>query len=61
MASGCTYHYGCGLTWSPDGSTIGFGKDRGEDSAIAADGSSEPVSIDHLTYLSWAGGWLGGD
>ena len=57
---GCTYHYKCGVTWSPDGSTIGFHKDEGEDSAIASDGSSEPASIDDLTYLSWAGGRYGG-
>ena len=34
---GCTYAYKCGLTWSPDGTRIGFGKAEGEDSAFAAD------------------------
>jgi len=57
---GCTYHYECDLTWSPDGSTLGFAVDGGEDSAIAADGSNEPQPIDDLTYLSWAGGRYGG-
>ena len=53
---GCTYAYKCGLTWSPDGTRIGFGKAQGEDSAFAADapGSAEP--LDDLTYESWAGG-----
>jgi Tol biopolymer transport system component len=61
---GCTYAYKCGMTWSPDGSAIAFGKDEGEDSVIAADGSDkakifrsgEADLIDELTYQSWAGG-----
>jgi Tol biopolymer transport system component len=56
---GCRYNYMCGLTWSPDGSAIGFHKDQGEDLAIAADGSGEPEPIDDLTYMSWAGGRYG--
>jgi WD40 repeat protein len=53
---GCTYAYKCGLTWSPDGTRIGFGKAEGEDSVFAANapGSAEP--LDDLTYESWAGG-----
>jgi Tol biopolymer transport system component len=53
---GCHYHYTCGLTWSPDGSAIAFGKDEGEDSVIAADGSGEAELLDELTYRSWDGG-----
>ena len=53
---GCHYHYKCGLTWSPDGSAIAFGKDEGEDSVIAADGSGEAELLDELTYRSWEGG-----
>jgi Tol biopolymer transport system component len=56
---GCVYHYECGLTWSPDGSTIGFAKDQGDDAAFPADGSRAPEPIDDLTYLSWAGGRFG--
>jgi Tol biopolymer transport system component len=53
---GCIYNYECGVTWSPDGSAIGFHKDNGEDSMIAANGSGEAEPIDDLTYRSWAGG-----
>jgi len=53
---GCTYNYKCDLTWSPDGSTIGFHKLEGEDLGIPAGGSGEAGSIDDVTYRSWAGG-----
>jgi Tol biopolymer transport system component len=53
---GCTYHYKCGITWSPDGSTIGIAKDKGVDYALAADGSVEAEPLDDLTYRSWASG-----
>ena len=53
---GCTYPYECGLTWSPDGTRIGFGKADGEDSAFAADAPGPAERIDDLTYRSWAGG-----
>jgi Tol biopolymer transport system component len=57
---GCTYIYKCGLTWAPDGSTIGFHKDKSEDSAFAADGSGDAEPIGDLTYSSWNGGRYGG-
>ena len=57
--AGCTYDYMCGVTWSPDGTQIGFHKDEAEDSVLAADGSGEAELIDHLTYMSWAGGRYG--
>ena len=57
--SGCAYDYRCGVTWSPDGSAVGFHKDEAEDSAIAADGSGEVELIDDLRYLSWDGGSYG--
>jgi Tol biopolymer transport system component len=56
---GCSYNYMCGLTWSPDGISIGFHRDDAGDSAIPADGSRDPEPIDDLTYMSWAGGRYG--
>jgi Tol biopolymer transport system component len=53
---GCTYPSRCGLTWSSDGTRIGFGKAEGEDSAFAADAPGPAEHIDDLTYQSWAGG-----
>ena len=53
---GCTYAYKCGLTWSPDGTEIGFGKAEGETSAFAADAPGPAEPLDDLTYQSWAGG-----
>jgi Tol biopolymer transport system component len=55
---GCTYFYKCGLTWSPDGAWIGFGKADGQDTAFAADAPGPAERIDDLTYQSWAGGSL---
>jgi dipeptidyl aminopeptidase/acylaminoacyl peptidase len=56
---GCTYNYMCGVAWSPNGSSVGFHKDEGEDTATAADGSGEPQPIKDVTYISWAGGRYG--
>jgi len=53
---GCTYPYLCGLTWSPDGNKIGFGKAKAEDSAFAADAPGPAEPLDGLTFQSWAGG-----
>ncbi len=53
---GCTYAYKCGLTWSLDGTRIGFGKAGSEDSAFAADAPGPAEPLDDLTYRSWAGG-----
>jgi len=54
--AGCTFNYECGLTWSPDGTRIGFGKVEGKDSAFDADAPGAVERIDELTYRSWAGG-----
>ena len=47
------------MTWSPDGSAVGFHKDEAEDSVFAADGSGKVELINDLTYRSWAGGSYG--
>jgi len=65
LDASCHYPYKCDLTWSPDGGRLAFATETGVPepgrgpqvySAIDADGSGGPVSIDELTYRSWDGG-----
>jgi Tol biopolymer transport system component len=66
VTSHCCVSDGGAPIWSPDGAQIAFRNESGgsqptpipyHDLVVNADGTGDPMDIDELMYLSWAGGW----